>query len=392
MDRRRKQRVVESHRIASAALRLAGAFAVVAAGWAIVVAIGGGSWWGPVHSALAGAVLLAISGISQMFTITWAAAPAPERWLPVSQRWALAVGIAAVLVGVVRGIDWLVILGATLALVGLVLLATSLLGAVRRSLLRRFDLSSRFYFLAIACGVLGITLGAIVGAGLVTDLDMVVAHAHLNLVGLIGFTITGTLPTFLPTLAHHPTVSGDEAIAALWLAVAAAIAMAAGVFFGPGSVGVGVGVSGIAMAVILIGAVYRLGWRGADLGGLAYLQVVLGCAWLVVWAVVDAMRLLDEGLVRVLDAWTSAAVVAGIAQVMVGALAYLLPVLAGPAPRLGRNLARMDTRRWVPLGAANLAGIAFVVGAPAVAGAAGAVWFVDVAWRLTRLEWRTISE
>ena len=391
MNRQPKGRVAESHRIASAALRLAGVFALVAAGWSVAVAISGGSWWGPVHAALAGGVLLAISGIAQMFTITWAAAPAPSERLAVSQRWTLAVGVAAVLIGVDKDIHWLVIAGAASALLGLGLLATSLVGSVRRSLLRRFDLSSRFYLLAISCGVVGVTLGAMLGAGLVTDIDMVVVHAHLNLVGLIGFSITGSLPTFLPTLAHHRAVSGDEAIAGLWLAVAATLAMAAGVFFGPGSVGVGVGVSGLAMAVVLAGALLRLGWRGADLGGLAYLQVALGSGWLVVWALVDAVRLLDDGLVRVLNGWTGAAVVAGIGQVLAGSLAYLVPVLAGPAPRLGRNLGRMDSRRWLPLGAANVAGLALVVGEPAVAGAAGAIWFVDVAWRLTRLEWRDVS-
>lgn len=388
MERGGKSRVIDAHHIASAALRLGGVFALVAAGWSVGVGVNGGSWWGPVHAALAGAVLLAISGIAQMFTITWAAAPAPSDDLALAQRWALALGVAAVLIGVTRDISWLVIAGAAVVLIGLGLLAVSLVGSVRAGRHRRFDLSSRFYVLAITCGVVGVTLGALVGAGVVTDLDLVVAHAHLNLVGLIGFSITGSLPTFLPTLAHSRAVSGEEALAALWLAVAAALAMGAGVFFGPGSVGVGVGVSGLAMAVVLAGALLRLGWRGADLGGLAYLQVSIGSAWLIVWAMVDAVRLLDEGLVRVLDGWTGAAVVAGIGQVFAGSLAYLLPVLAGPAPRLGRNLGRMDSRRWLPLGTANVAGLALVVGQPAVAGAAGAVWFVDLAFRLTRLEWR----
>ena len=392
MTQRRPPRVTSSHHLAIAALRLAAVFAVAAAAWSVVVAIAGGSWWGPAHTALAGGVLLAISGIAHMFGVMLSMAPSPKPQIAAAQRWSLAIGVAAVLVGFPTRLGWLVGAGAVLALGGLVLLAISIIEATRFSFARRFRLSSRFYLLSIVSGLVGITLGGLVGAGILTDVDAVVAHAHLNLVGMIGFAITGAIPTFLPTLVSHRMVSGEEAMAALWLAVAATVSMIAGAFVGQGAVGVGVGVAGLAMAVVLVGVLARLGIRGADLGGLAYIQVSLGSGWLVLWAFVDAVRLLDEGLVRVLDGWTGAAIVAGIGQVMAGALCYILPVLAGPAPRLGRNLGRMDRRRWLPLGAANVAGIALVVGAWPVAGALGAIWFVDFAWRLTHLEWADPSE
>ena len=49
---------------------------------------------------LAGTVLLAISGASQMFTITWSSTTPPPRARALTQRWLIIAGVAAVLVGV----------------------------------------------------------------------------------------------------------------------------------------------------------------------------------------------------------------------------------------------------------------------------------------------------
>ncbi len=51
---RRPDRVAASHDIAWAAFRLAFVSAGAAAVWALVVAVRGGSWWGPLHLLLAG--------------------------------------------------------------------------------------------------------------------------------------------------------------------------------------------------------------------------------------------------------------------------------------------------------------------------------------------------
>ena len=92
----RANRVVGSHVIARRALAAAGVFALIALGWGVVVLMQGGSWWGPLHAFLAGTVVLAISGASQMFTITWAAAPAPPAWLARLQLWLVVAGVIAV--------------------------------------------------------------------------------------------------------------------------------------------------------------------------------------------------------------------------------------------------------------------------------------------------------
>lgn len=388
IEARRGRRVVASHAIARASFLAAGVFAAVAVGWAVWVVWRGDSWWGPLHTFLAGTVLLAIAGATQMFTITWSAAPAPPAVLARTQRWTLVAGVALVLVGMASDVGWVIVTGAVLAIVGLGLLALSLWSAVRNSLLRRFDLSARFYMLAIAAGVIGISLGGIMGAEAAGQsfLDIRLVHSHLNLVGLVGFTIVGTLPTILPTFAHHKAVSGIEAKVSWWLAVLAAVLIGSGLFVGGTGVGIGTALAGVALFLILAGVLVRLGKRGFE-GGLPYLQVTVGSVWLGTWAIVEGIRITSGWTPEHFSEWTAAVVIAGVGQVLLGSLAYLLPVLAGPAPRLGRNFARTHSRPWLPLGLANVGAVALLAGFPVVAFAAVAAWVVDFGVRLAIMEW-----
>lgn len=376
-------RVAHSHTIARRALAGAALFAGVAVIWSIVVLARGGSWWGPLHSFLVGTVLLAISGASQMFTITWAASPAPPAWLAALQRWLVGTGTGAVLVGVSVNLEWLVWLGAAALVGGLGTLSVSIVRAVRHSLLRRFDLSARFYLTAFAAGVIGVVLGAILGSdGMAAEpyARVRLAHYHLNLVGLVGFTIIGTLPTFLPTVAHHRAVSGREAIVGWWLCVAAGIAFLSGLFAPQAVVGLGSALAALAAALVLSGVVARL-WR-IGRGKLAFLQITAGVVWLISWAVTDAFALLVDNGLAPFSVGTAAVVVTGIGQVLLGSLAYLTAVLLGPP--LGRRMEVFEERWVLPLVAANAGGIALVSGWPVPALIGFFVWLADFAWRLLR--------
>src|SRR5690606_20888084 len=123
---------------------------------------------------------------------------------------------ALVLIGVSTGSDIVTWVGALGVAAGLVALIVSIVGVIRKSLLRRFDLSARFYVTAFVTGVAGVVLGAVLGTGSAgaESVSARLVHSHLNLLGLVGLTIVGTLPTFLPTIAHHRAVSGREAVVA----------------------------------------------------------------------------------------------------------------------------------------------------------------------------------
>src|SRR5690606_11134177 len=159
----------------------------------------------------------------------------------------LAAGTIAALVGVGARLPVAAWLGGGLLVVSLTLLAWSIRRTIARSLLRRFDFFSRFYLTAFACGAVGGTPRAILGGcqagGDFFRLGLV--HSHLNLVGLVGFTIIGTLAMFLPTIAHHRAVIGWEAKVGWWLVVASAAAIAFGLWLGQRAVGAGTVLAGI---------------------------------------------------------------------------------------------------------------------------------------------------
>lgn len=381
------RRVVASHAIARRAFRLAGFFGAVAVLWALWVLLRGGSWWGPVHAFLAGTVLCAIAGASQMFTVTWSAAPAPPATSTTAQRLALAGGTGCVLVGVTAGLRALTWVGGALLVASLALLAWSIRRTISRSLLRRFDLSSRFYLLAFACGAVGVTLGAVLGTGAAGAgfWRVRLVHSHLNLVGLVGFTIVGTLPTFLPTLAHHRAVSGREAKAAWWLVVGSAAGMASGLWLGDAAVATGTMLAGVAALAMAGGIALRLWDKGRD--RLPFVQVTAGVGWLAAWALADGLRLLGGVPPAPFGAATLVAVVAGVGQVLLGSLAYLVPVLAGPP--LEPRFRRMSRRPAIPLAAANLAAVAALAGAEPVVALLVALWVADFALRLAGL--RSVS-
>jgi nitrite reductase (NO-forming) len=379
----RRGRVVESHTIARLALRLAGLFAVVAVVWAGVVLIRGGSWWGPLHAFLAGTVLLAISGAAQMFTITWATAPPPSRGLAAFQRWAVAAGVIAVLFGITADTPLLVWLGAGAVILGLIALGTSIVGAIRRSLLRRFDLSARFYLTACASGVVGIFLGALLGTGALADRFFAarLVHSHLNLLGLVGLTIVGTLPTFLPTTAHHRAVSGREAIVAWWLVLGGVVVMTSALWAPPEMVGAANLAIAAAAAAVLAGILMRLWRKGIE--KLPFVQVSIGVIWLIVWAIVDGIGILQSGTSPIFGGWAAAAVVAGVGQVLAGSLAYIVPVLLGPP--LEPTSSILTRHRWIPLTLINGAGVGLAAGLGQVAAAAIGLWVVDILFRVTAL-------
>ncbi len=376
----RRARVVQSHVIARRAFASAGIFAIIAVIWAGVVLVGGGSWWGPLHAFLAGTVLLAISGASQMFTITWSASPAPPRRLVSAQLWSVTVGVAVVLVAVTLDIPWLTWSGAALVAGGLIGLGASISRSVRHSLLRRFDLSARFYLTALASGTIGVLLGGLIGSGAAGESfpTMRLVHSHLNLIGLVGFTIIGTIPTFLPTVAHHRAVSGKEALVGWWLCVGSAALITSGLFAPTESVGVGALLAGVAAVIVLFGVVTRLWDKGRT--KLSFLQISLGVCWLAALIAADGISLISGAQAGSFSRWTAAAVIAGVCQVLLGSLAYLIPVLLGLPS--GRRWLRLTQRPALPLLAANLAGLALVLGAPTVAVAATTLWLADFVFRL----------
>ncbi|MFN8035375.1 MAG: hypothetical protein U0V73_05530 [Acidimicrobiia bacterium] len=376
-------RVATVQRQTRATFALVGIFALAALA-AVVVPHRTGRWL-PLHLFLAGALLLAISGAAQLFAVTWAAGPPPSARLAAAQRGLLAAGAAGVAFGrELRAPD--VVTGAAggAVVAALALLAVMLWQTVSHGVQRRFDPSLRAYLAALGLGVIGCSLGVALVTGHAGSAEERIRSAHLtlNLLGLLGIVIAGTLPFFAATEARvkmsRRATTRTQTGVLLWLALATVVA-AVGLLADSApiaTVGLVFYVTGIAGVVALLPGVGRkqLRWGGPRL-----LQLGAGIGW---WA--GAVAAAAWQTARGAEPFGGPAllvlVVGGYAQILVAALAYLVPVLRGGGHERLTAGFRL-TRSWIGLLAANAAAVAIVLDVPTVAIAAAALWAFDTAVR-----------
>lgn len=376
-------RVRRAHAQTRTTLRLALAFIAAApAAWAIE-----GTRWLPLHLFLAGGVVLAISGVSLMLTVTWSAAPAPpDRWV-LAQRSCIAAG--AVGVGIGRETGWsdaLLGLAGTLYVIGLLLLAGLLVVTVRRGVERRFDPAVAAYVAAVSAGLVGVSIGVAMGVGTPSPGDRA-AHVTVNLLGLVGLVVGGTMPFFAATVGRSK-MSPDASARRLALTVGwlTGVLVLAVVGLAADTEGIAaLGFAGYAMGVVaVLTALPRPTRRQMDWAGPRLIALWSGGSW---WAIAVVATAVDVAADRPAfgDRWLLVLVLAGYAQVLWGSLAYLLPMLRGGGhERLGEGFGA--TRSWPGLVAANLVGLSLALSLPGeVTAVALAVWVLDAAWRTARV-------
>lgn len=379
-------RVVVVQAQARQALAMAVAFGLAAAA-AVFVPHRTGAWL-PLHLFLVGSVLLAISGATRLFTVTWSAAEPVTSAVVACQRWAIAVGTA----GLAAGREWqwptgLLAASGLCVTAGLVLLGGLLVVEGRRGRVARFHPARRSYLAAVAFGVVGTGLGAAMVTGRAGLRD---AHVIVNLLGLIGLVIAGTLPFFAATQARM-RMSPRATPARLhrnvwWLGGTVALGAAAALAHHPALVGLGLaayaaGLLNLATALPVPG---EKQWRWA---GPRLAQLAAGLGWWIAVVAVAAARSL-AGHEAFPERLVVALVIGAYAQIVVASLAYLGPVLRGGGhQRLTQGFA--VTRSWVSLIAVNSAVMAWLFSVNELARLAVAVMAVDVAWRSVLLRRRT---
>lgn len=376
-------RVRRSHAQTRVTLRFALAFIAAAALARATVA----ESWLPLHLFLAGGVVLAISGVSLMLTVTWSAAPAPPDRLVLLQRACIAVGAGSVAVG--RHLELrsaVVAVAGVIYVSGLVLLAVLLLTTVLRGVERRFDPAVIAYAAALAAGTVGVALGVVVAVDAPSP-HLRAAHVTVNLLGLVGLVVAGTLPFFAATvgrsrLAPHATAR-RVTIVVVWQAATLAVAVAglaggADVLAAAGLAAYACGVGGV-LWLAPRPTRRQLRWAGPRL-----LALWAGAAWWAIAVAVAVIGVVTGNGVPFSGEWLSVLVVAAYGQILWGSLAYLLPMLRGGGhERLGEGFAA--TRSWVGFGAANVAGVAFATSSSTVAAVAVAMWVVDAGVRAARV-------
>jgi nitrite reductase (NO-forming) len=375
-------RVAVVHAQARRTLGLAVGFAAAAA-VAIVVPHDTGLWL-PLHLFLVGSLLLAISGATRLFVVTWSASEPASSGIVAVQRWLIAAGAAGLAVGREAGAPTAVLaLSGLCVTAGLAVLGFLLVAEARTAKVQRFQPAVRYYLTAIAAGVVGTGLGAAMVTGRAGLRD---AHLAVNLLGLVGLVIAGTLPFFVATQARTKMSSratvGRLHANLVWLATSTTVAAIAAAVDGghPGLVGV-------ALAAYAAGLVHlatllpRVGTKQLRWAGPRLVELGLGMCWWAGAVLAGAVRAFG-GRDPFPERLVVALVVGGFVQILVASLAYLVPVLRGGGhQRLSTSFAA--TRSWTALVAANAAGLACLAGRPGTAAVALAVLAVDVVARRT---------
>ncbi|ALG84139.1 multicopper oxidase domain-containing protein [Gordonia phthalatica] len=272
-------------------------------------------------------------------------------------------GVVATADGGARGAVWWAILaGATVAFAAVAWHCADLVRRIRTALPSRFGGMVRFYVASAAFLLVGIGFGATMTRD---DLPgdwherLAVAHAGLNVFGWIGITVIGTLVTLWPTILRTRMADGVERAAARALpALCGAVSLIV--------LGALLGILSVSVVGVLVYAATLgyVAWSHVDEvrrkkpTGFASLSVLAGVAWLmgglVVLAVAYATAPDWATAYDRLDVLTTALLGGFLAQVLLGALSYLIPVVLGRKPSATQQAMRaLDY--WGParVGAAN---------------------------------------
>jgi nitrite reductase (NO-forming) len=303
--------------------------------------------WLPLHALLLGAATTAIVIWSDHFVAVLCRVPGTSERHLARGLAVITVLVTAVLTGVVADVAVLTGVGGTGIAVVAGVHAVALLRRRRAALSRNFGYLIGFYAAASAALVAGAVTGAALALGGDWYARVWPAHVHLTLLGWVGLSVLGTLFTLLPTAVGTRMEPGTARSARWSLRVLSAglVVAAAGMLLGwwplavAGLAGYAAGV-GVAL-VPLVGALRRRGPRGP-----AGWMLSAATAWLVVAVVADAVRVAVVGPVGALDPVLPLLVVGFVAQVLVGALTQLLPVVLGRGPAEHKELAAVLGRWW----------------------------------------------
>lgn len=255
----------------------------------------------------------------------------------------LNAGAVAVVLAVPTGWWGVTLAGATAVVVAVVWHAAVLVRHLRRALPSRFGVTVRYYVLAACFLPVGATLGTLLAIGMPQGLEprLVLAHATVNFLGWIGLSVLGTLVTLWPTILRTRVADGAErssrrALPVLALAITASVT---GSLAGSRLVAA-VGLAGYLAGVAILARVFVATTRGKKPTSYAALSVLAGMAWLVGSVTTLAIGIATARSWSVaderLDAVTPFLAAGFGAQVLLGALSYLIPVALGGGPRAVR--------------------------------------------------------
>lgn len=313
------------------------------------------AFWLLVHTLLLGAVTNAVVIWSGHFAASVLRLPEANRGAPAALRLVcLNVGAVAVIGGMHTDRWPVVLVGGSLVAAAVTAHAVWLVRLLRRALPGRFSMTVRYYTAAAALLPVGAALGVVMARGdLGGDLPerLLLAHEMINLLGWVGLTVAGTLITLWPTMLRTRVADGAEragrrALPVLLAGLGAAVAAA---LLGPPPLAAP-GVVVHAAGLVIAGVPWVREARAKVPRSFAAWSVAAGSLWLA------GALLLLAGVLLSTTSWITvgertslltAPLAAGwIAQVLLGALSFLVPVVLGGGPTAVRAATAGLERAW----------------------------------------------
>ena len=312
------------------------------------------SGWLMVHLLLLGAVTNSILVWSWHFAQALLRGPTPDSRLMAARLVLLNAAVVAVVAGMVADVWGLVLAGS----VGVGFVAAW--HAVVLGLRARTALPSRFgptVWYYVAAGLLlpvGAGVGAALAAGPGGELHtrLLLVHMGVNVLGFVGLTVLGTLTTLLPTMLRTRVADGAESVARH-----GAVPLLAGVLMVAGGAAAGVMVLSVLGLLVYMSAVAYICVplakvvRSKPPVNFAPLSAVAAVVWLMiglVWLLILALTAPNwDGLHQGIDVVVPVLAAGFAAQVLGGALTYLVPVVLGGGPAaVKRRTAILDRAAW----------------------------------------------
>ncbi|WP_062133301.1 multicopper oxidase domain-containing protein [Demequina aestuarii] len=326
---------------------------VLVLAWLVAAAIAAGahrvtpaSEWLMVHLLMLGGVTAAMLIWSAHFTQALRRRPLPTGRRGEAARLAAHTGAAvAVIVGIARPVPSLVIAGAAVLGAVVVWHGVEIAMTARGALSNRLGWSTWAYVGAAAALAIGVVYGVLLsrgGASIDGAARLYVSHVSLMILGWVALTVVATLITLWPTVlaVRMPETGvrdGRVGLSVMSAGLATTVAMVA--------VGSRAATS-MAVAVVAVGMLIAA--RAMVAAGRARVPVTvaawhLACAvlWMVgatvTWAAAIALASSWDDARARLGGVLAAFVVGGAAQVLLGALSHLIPMVIGGGPHAVRR-------------------------------------------------------
>jgi nitrite reductase (NO-forming) len=309
--------------------------------------------WLMIHLLVLGAVTHSILVWSRHFADALLhTAPRPgDRRIQSIRLLLLNLGAAVVVAGVLTEVWPVTVVGASAVAVAVVWHGATLAIQLRHALASRFGVTVRYYVAAAALLPAGLLLGTLLARGLgdPTHEQLVIAHVTVNVLGWMGLTVVGTLLTLWPTMlrTRMPPGAEVEARRVLPLLVAAVLVAAGGAVGGALPV-VAVGLVGYLGGLGFAARPFVLAFRSRPPASYATWSVLAAVLWLAGLVATLAIGVATTSSWEVaggrLHLVTPGLAVGFAAQVLLGAMSYLIPEVLGGGPTPVRAANEVLTR------------------------------------------------